>query len=49
MEEPDNEANCSVYLGWEGLKLAAQSGALTLTAQDGLQIFYPGENGKAAL
>lgn len=45
MEEPNNENNCSVHLGWEGLKLAAQSGALTLTAQDGLQIFYPEENG----
>ena len=45
MEEPNNENNCSVHLGWEGLKLAAQSGALTLTAQNGLQIFYPKENG----
>lgn len=48
VDEPGNEDNCSVHLGWEGLKLAAQSGALTLTAQDGLQIFYP-ENEKVAL
>ena len=45
VDEPGNEDNCSVHLGWEGLKLAAQSGALTLTAQDGLQIFYPAETG----
>ena len=45
-EEPDGENNCSVHLGWEGLKLSAQSGALVLTAEEGLQIFYPSTKSK---
>ena len=53
LNENNTLNNCSVELGWEGLKLTAQSGALTLTAKDGLQIFYPetqqGEEAKKAL